>query len=263
MHVLLIIALVQGLTEFLPVSSSGHLTLASELLGLEQRGHEREALFVMLHGASLLAILIGMRSAWLRLLHRDRIARALAIALVGSVPAAAVGLGLRAAGVEGLFDQLWVAGLGWLLTAGLLLLTRKGEGSGWTWDSEGPIPWGRVFLVGCAQAMAIAPGVSRSGSTIAAALLLGIERKTAFELSFLLAMPAIGGAMLLDAPALASLGEATGALGLFLAALVGFASSLIALILLRGIVERRQLHKFAPYCLVLGLATLVWSLWLL
>ena len=259
MGLLLLVAVVQGLTEFLPVSSSGHLTLASELFGLQVHGLEREALFVLLHGTSLLAILVGMRGAWLRLIRPPLLQRALPIALVGSIPAAAVGLGLRGLGVEGLFDALPIAGIGWLITTVLLLLTRKGQDEGWRWDSDGPLPWGRLLLVGCAQAMAIVPGISRSGSTIAAALLLGIERKTAFELSFLLAMPAIGGALLLDAPAMASLGSTWGPGTLAFVCVVGFATSLIALHMLRRIVERRQLHVFAPYCLLLGVATLIYA----
>lgn len=255
---LLLVAIVQGLTEFLPVSSSGHLVAAAELFDLGLTGRGREAFFVLLHGASLLAVLIGLAPTWLRLLRGGAWKRTAGLALLGSVPAAAAGLGLRALGATGLFESLALVAAGWGVTAVVLRATRGRNGG--TDPFHGTFPTALVLLVGAAQALALVPGISRSGATIAAALLLGTKRREAFELSFLLAIPAIGGALLLDAGELAHLPEAAGGLPLGLAFAAAFGVSLAALVLLRRVVERERLHVFAPYCALLAVATAVYLL---
>lgn len=256
---LLVLALLQGLTEFLPVSSSGHLVLAAELGDLSLAGRSREALFVLLHGASLLALLVGFRSDILAMVRRPMRGRALAAMLLGSLPAAGGGLALRAWGGEGIFDSVLLAGLGWLLTAALLASSRGRGAAGWSLDGNAPLPWGRILLVGCAQAVALLPGVSRAGTTLVAALLLGADRRGAFQLAMLLGIPTIGGAFMLDVGALPALSEAAGPVPLALAFAVAFGASLLAFGWLRSVVDRAQVHRFAPYCLVLGVGALIYA----
>jgi undecaprenyl-diphosphatase len=255
---LLAIAVLQGLTEFLPVSSSGHLTVAAEVFDLGLWGRDREAFFVLLHGASLLAVLVGLAGAWRRHLARGAIARTLAIGVLGSLPAAAAGLGLRAVHAEGLFESLPLVGVAWLATAGLLWSTARTTGrAGVDVFTADALPARIVLLVGVAQAVAIVPGISRSGATIAVALLLGVQRRVAFELSFLLAIPAIGGALLLDAGELTQVSATAGPGALAAAFALALVVSLAALKALGAVVERERLHGFAPYCALAGLATLV------
>lgn len=256
MGLLLLVAVLQGLTEFLPVSSSGHLVAAAELFDLGLAGRGREAFFVLLHGASLLAVLVGLAPTWLRLLRDGAWQRTLAIAVLGTLPAAVAGLGLRAAGATGLFESLGLVAAGWAVTALVLRSTRGRDGQADPFD--GAFPMRLVLLVGAAQAFALVPGISRSGVTIAAALLLGTRRREAFELSFLLAIPAIGGALLLDAGELGHLPGSAAVGSLVLAFVAAFVVSLAALLVLRRVVERERLHVFAPYCALLAIATVVY-----
>ena len=262
-----VLGAIQGLTEFLPISSSGHLVLFQKLFGL----HEAQLFFdVCLHTGTLVAVVaffhreIQALSAsmvrffslgWKRRLtfsgiHEDDDMKLAMLILVGSVPTAAIGLFLK-----GHADRIFasVSLVGWmLLVTGLLLwATRrlKGEGRG--------IPEFSVsmaLLIGFVQGMAILPGISRSGSTIAVALFLGLNRPTAARYSFLLSIPAIIGALIV------SLRDLPGAAAVTLPVLIGAATACIvgylALALLVFIVNRGRMHLFAPYCWMLGLTAL-------
>lgn len=255
----LILAVVQGLTEFLPVSSSGHLLLGSLLFGTDLSGAEREAFFVVLHGASFLAVLLyfarDIRDV-LRRADRLRILGALALACA---PAAVVGVALKLSGSDALFEQPLLAAFGWLATAALLWSTRKGPEASWgLFGTQDGFPALRLLAIGLAQALAIVPGVSRSGATIALALLLGMRRREAFTASFLMGLPLILGAVILDANAIAAVGARLGVGRLLVGFALCFVVSLGALVLLRRMVVSRTFHRFAPYCLGLAVATMVW-----
>lgn len=250
----LILAVFQGLTEFLPVSSSGHLVLLQYLFG-----HAEGDLFldVVLHGGTLGSVVVVYRREIFRLLRFDRPALMYLLALgVGTLPAVVVGLMFKDQ-VEAAFAAPLVAAIGFFLTGLLLLSTRKV-----TTTDDLPEPWEprpialkRAILVGCAQAMAICPGISRSGSTIAASLWLGLPRAEAARFSFLLSVPAIGGAlvlMLLDG----EFPTRVSSLGLALSALLAFAVGLVAIKLTALAVVRSHFWKFAFYVLPLSAVTL-------
>ncbi|OGM31504.1 hypothetical protein A2630_03720 [Candidatus Woesebacteria bacterium RIFCSPHIGHO2_01_FULL_44_10] len=237
----LVLGIIQGLTEFLPVSSSGHLVLAQNLLpGFDQPG----VLFdVILHAGTLLAIVIYF---WKTLLGLSK--NYLVLLAVGSIPAAVVGY-LFSNFVEGLFGSVKVVGVALLVTAAMNFITdmvKEREGKKVkVWDA---------LVVGFAQAIAIIPGLSRSGSTIFAATSRGIERQKAAEFSFLLSVPAVLGANLLQFSKYGgdSFGWSLYAVG-FLAALV---FGLLSIKLTLSFLQAKNFKIFGAYCLMVGLVAI-------
>lgn len=254
-----ILGLVQGLTEFLPVSSSGHLVLGQRLLGI----NEPEMLFdVALHIGTLAAVVVVfwrdlwsmLRGLWARDARGREGLRLLMLVVVGTVPAALVGLLFKDL-FESLFASVAAVGAALLFTGCILMSTRLAGPAKRGVMATGP---GRALWVGVFQALAITPGVSRSGSTIAAALLAGMDRDLAARFSFLLSVPAILGAMLLQ---LIHLDRAApvGMSALIIGGAVAAVSGFLALKLLIRLVRGGRLHLFAWYCWALGLAALAWS----
>ncbi len=250
------LAFVQGLTEFLPVSSSGHLVLLQHWLG----SHTGDVfLDVVLHVGTLGSVLFVYRREVGRLLRFDAPAVQYVVALVvGTLPAVAVGL-LFKDRIEALFSSPAAAGAGLLFTGLVLLSTRRNRSdertARGTWYPVAP-SLSRSLLIGCAQALAIIPGISRSGSTISASLWLRLPRREAARFSFLLSVPAIGGALVLQLIDGAQPAEG-GWLGLVLGALVAFGVGLVAIRLTTMAVVARHFWKFALYCLPLGVAVLL------
>lgn len=249
---LALLALVQGLTEFLPVSSSGHLVLAQAWLGWREPAL---AVDIALHVGTLVAVVGVYRRAlgelW-RDLRRGR-PRELALLFGASVPAGLVGV-LWGDELEAFYHGLAPAGAGLCATALILALAevRRRRGST-TRDLPG---WRGALAIGCAQALAIWPGVSRSGSTIAAGLFAGLPPRAAARFSFLLSLPAIAGAAALRLPD--ALDEARTPRPLLLlgaaalAALVGW----VALRLFLRLLASGAFLGFAVYCAGLGVLAL-------
>ncbi|HXV86999.1 MAG TPA: undecaprenyl-diphosphate phosphatase [Gemmatimonadales bacterium] len=253
-----VLGLVQGLTEFLPVSSSGHLVVAEAALGLRMPG---VAFDVLLHVATLGAVVLLYHRRIGELLGglwrtEGGAARSLGLLVIATVPAAAVGVLFRDL-FERAFDSLRIVGVDFLVTGVVLWSTRRLGGGA---RSE-PTPAG-AGAIGLAQAVAIMPGISRSGSTVAAALWVGVAPSRAAEFSFLMAIPVIMGAAVLELPELSAPGAGTGAgaLPLIWGAAAAFLSGIVAIKLLVRVLERGAFYRFAPYCWALGAATLAWSL---
>lgn len=250
---LIILAVVQGLTEFLPVSSSGHLVLVEHWLGSFSGD---VFVNVVLHVGTLLAVLAVYAKDVRRLLRFDAVAVQYLVALlVGTLPAVAVGLLFKDL-IEAQFANPRLAAVALVVTGLILLSTRSrgGEGRGRRYGAEWhPVPPspGRALLIGCAQALAILPGISRSGSTIAMSLWLGVEREEAARFSFLLAVPAIGGALVLQFLDGMPTTEAT-TMGLVLGAFAAFLVGLVAIRLTALMVVQRHFWRFALYCFPLG-----------
>ena len=265
----LILGIVQGLTEFLPVSSTGHLIIFQHLFGLD----EPQLFFdICVHLGTLMAVLIVfwkdvrqlLRS--LRLLlwsifvkdaHFEHIFenseyKMLLLIFFGFFPTALLGVVFHEVGQQ-FFSSILVVGFMLIITGLLLWTTRrvKQEGGGLECFSIRT-----ALIIGLVQGMAIMPGISRSGSTIAAALFLGLSRELASKYSFLLAIPAILGAGILSLH-----GMFNHPVQVNKAVLLGSATSFIvgyfALILLLRMVKKGRLYLFAPYCWVAGIAALV------
>ncbi|MDO4757928.1 MAG: undecaprenyl-diphosphate phosphatase [Rikenellaceae bacterium] len=254
----ILLGIVQGITEFLPVSSSGHLQIAKELLGVEL---ENNITFdVTLHAATVLStILVLWRELW-RILQgafsrtfNDEQCYILKV-LLSMIPAGIVGV-LFADQIEALFASLWFVGLMLLLTAALLSFAyyakpRKKE----------QISYRDALIIGIAQAAATMPGLSRSGSTIATGLLLGDEKSSVANFSFIMVIPVILGKMLLDilSGEMAAMSVETPVLVAgFLAA---FVSGALACKFMIEVVKRGKLIWFALYCAIVGAVCLFASL---
>lgn len=253
-----VLGALQGVAEFLPVSSSGHLALAEILFGIKQGGL---ALDVMLHGGTLLATLLvlrhrvgqaiagGARSlvrpSRLGLTAGGRDARTV---IVASVPTAIIGLGLHSA-VESWTSSPLIIGVGFLSTAALLVSTRWAK----VGDDAQPSLAG-ALIIGVCQGLAVVPGISRSGSTIAAALWLGVRPDRAFELSMLMSLPAVAGAMIVESRHMS--GAAGSLVHATLGALVALILGVAALLALRRVTVRGHFSLFALWVLPIAVATL-------
>jgi undecaprenyl-diphosphatase len=259
---ILVLAVVQGIGEFLPISSSGHVVVG---LGLfEQFGYsipEKLTVNIVLHVGTLLAILVFYRQRIWRLLGED--CRVIGLLLVGSLPAAAVGIVVEATPLgsvirKSVLENPLVAGLMFPIT-GLMLLWTAGRGTGRTTCRE--LGYGRALLVGAFQAFAILPGISRSGATIVAGLGSGLQREEAAAFSFLLAIPAIGGAGLLESVKLWShSADSTSPEILLVGAAVSFVIGLGSLWWLVRWLRQGRLHYFACWVIPVGLAVVTWQL---
>ncbi len=247
---MLILAVVQGLTEFLPVSSSGHLVLLQALL----QAREGDIFFdIVLHLGTLGSVLVVYRREVIRLLRFDKAAIQYLVALVvGTLPAVAIGLGLKDT-IEELFHSPVFAAGGLFFTAALLFSTRFSRHSARDlpepWEPQA-LPLTKALVIGCAQAFAILPGISRSGSTIATSLWLRVPRAEAARFSFLLSIPAIGGALVLQLSD-GSVADANWP-QLGLSALAAFGVGLLALRWTALAVVQAHFWKFSIYCVVVG-----------
>jgi undecaprenyl-diphosphatase len=220
---------------------------------------------VVLHAGTLLAILIYYFKKLLAILLEKRRRRLIALVIVGSVPAAILGGGMKVTGLDSmLFSSPWTAAVGFLITATVLLVTfnwpwRKGREDG-TIELEN-MSYKQSILIGCAQAIAIAPGISRSGSTISAAVLSKLRKADAAEFSFLLAIPAIGGAALLELIDLLKEGSSSFSGDMWLNYLVGLAVSAIvgyaALAGLIAMLRRGKLGWFSCYLILAAIVVVV------
>ena len=258
----LILAVVQGLTEFLPVSSSGHLVVANAVLEALGKDPTQDLLeiSITLHLGTLASVLVYYRHEVARLFGADY--KLIPMLLLGTVPAVIVGLGIKRGLSEGssvmILDNVLLAGLMFPLTAALLVwATRRREGE----QSYQNVTWRQTLVIGAAQALAILPGISRSGATIAAGLGVGLERQSASTFAFLLAIPAILGAGLLETLEVLEVGSTGTALPkLAIGFLVSFLVGWGALALLIEWIKRGRLALFAWYLVPLGLAVVGWRM---
>lgn len=241
-----LLGFIQGLTEWLPVSSSGHLQVGRALLGLEADTWYDLLLHVGTLGVILLVywrrILQLVAAAFGPASNEKRFAWGL---VLGSVPIAVTGF-LLADLVESAFEHLPAVGAALLFTAYFLHSTKGLEGKA----RIGPRS---AWSIGLWQVLALLPGVSRSGATIAGGLHAGLDRETAADFGFLLAVPALVGATLFKATDVA---DPTLTGPMVVGILVSLVTGYVTLQWLRGFVARRGIHAFAPYCLVLGAAVL-------
>lgn len=271
----LIMGLLQGLTEYLPVSSSGHLTIASELFGID--GESNMTFTIAVHVATVLSTLVILGSeigkilkgmcnplsprslkgngTFLNRLNPDQ--RYVLNILVSMIPIGIVGVFFKDQ-VEDIFGSgLLVVGICLLLTAALLTFSYLARPR-----QRENISLGHAFIIGLAQAVAVLPGLSRSGSTIATGLLLGNKKEKLAQFSFLMVIPPILGEALLDVLKMVKGEEATGGIDT-LPLIVGFVAAFIsgcaACKWMIGIVKKGKLIYFAYYCAIVGVASIVYS----
>ncbi len=248
-----ILGVVQGLTEFLPISSSGHLVIGSQILNFHEPGIAFE---VFLHMGTLLAVIIAFYKDILLMLKAvfvspetrradPRLRRAFMwdiYIVVATIPAVIVGLFLKDS-IEDIFNNVLITYAMLAVTGTIMLLTRKIR------ERDVRVNCPRSLLIGCAQATAILPGLSRSGSTIFTGMLLGIQREKAARFSFIMSIPAILGASTLqlsDLLAVPPTRDQIAALGA--GTVASLISGYLAILCLMRFVRRGQLHWFGYYC---------------
>ncbi|MBQ9527371.1 MAG: undecaprenyl-diphosphate phosphatase [Fretibacterium sp.] len=270
-----ILGIVQGLCEFLPVSSSGHLALLQNFFNFGPEG--LLAFDILLHCATMLAILIffrreigrllvGWTSGWFSRTARQTIEWKYGWSiLLASALTAAIGLPLKKT-VEKMMSSSLAVGCGLLVTAAILAIVPLWAGGEDTekrdlWLREGiSLPLRAVIVVGIVQGLAVFPGISRSGSTIAAGLIMGLAVGEAFRFSFLISVPAVLGATLLEAIKLYRDGDMALPGGWFWAAAAAFVLGWIALKLMHRLVLSGRWAYFGLYCLLLGSAAILAAL---
>jgi undecaprenyl-diphosphatase len=256
----IVMGLIQALTEFLPVSSSGHMVIAKTYLGIEEVGITLE---VVTHVATALAVIIYLRKRIMGILRavysaasrgtkglpedRYRDFRVFLYIILGSIPAAVVGLLVREQ-VGRLFEDAKTTAVMLILTGVFVFLSGRSKPSGVSLGA------GRAALVGLAQALAIIPGLSRSGLTVGSGLMSGLRREEAFEFSLLLSLPAILGGAAVEALSGRIGGDARVILAAAIPALVG---GYFAIWLLFRAVVRNRFHTFAYYLVPVGIAVLL------
>lgn len=257
----LLLGLVQGLTEFLPVSSSGHLAIGKALLGIESGG---DLVFeVTVHAATVLATIVVFRKQIWKLLcglfkfkyndETDYIAKI----CLSMVPVLIVGLFFKDQ-VEAAFDSMLVVGIALIVTALLLAFSdwmsgRRKE----TREYRNGISFWQALVVGVGQAFAVIPGLSRSGTTISTGLLCGVKRQNMAQFSFLMVLVPILGEAFLDVVGGDFTASSTGVLPLLVGFAAAFVSGLFACKVMIALVRRAQLKWFGLYCLLVGLAVLI------
>lgn len=262
----IILGVVQGLTEFLPVSSSGHLVLAEELLGLTTHNIR---FVVVVHLGSLLAVLAVYREQVGRIIKgvfkgrvryrkgkwsfSDPYTRLAWLLLLATIPAGLVGVFFRDL-IERIFYHPFWVGICLMVTGLILFCVRFIKP-----DDGGP-NWWRALVIGLAQALAILPGMSRSGSTIAAGIYSGVEKSRAAEFSFLLSIPVILGAGVLEfGKMMETAPEAAEIVTLLLGAAASAISGYLAIRFLLNVIKKGNLHYFAYYCWLVALIVIILS----
>lgn len=256
-----LLGVVQGLTEFLPVSSSGHLVLFEHIFPIEG---DAVAFDLVLHIGTLLPVLVVYRADLLGIV-RDLLGgdapfwsrpgvRLLLMMIIGTIPTGLIGVLFKDT-FESLFSEPLYVGAAFAVTGAVLWSTRYIPPGG---ETEADAPWWKAAVVGLAQGLAITPGISRSGSTIATGLLLGLDRESSARLSFLLSIPAILGAFVLKSRDLESwdVSVAPMAIGFVAAAVSGY----LALVGLLWLVRRGDFSLFAPYLWLLSIVAVASSL---
>jgi undecaprenyl-diphosphatase len=253
-----LLGIVQGITEWLPVSSSGHLVLVQHYFGLS----DEMGLDLMLHIGSLIVVLFVFRSLILDIVtgtvgasklsirhgsiepfSKNHSAKLGAMVVLGTVPTVIIALLFRKT-ILAAFQSVTFVGLGLIFTGLLLWLTRFRHGNR-------HLGWKDALLIGTMQGVAVFPGISRSGSTISTGILRGADRDESAKFSFLLFIPAIIGATILEWRAVALTTPVF--VGMVVSMVVGY----LCLRLLMWVVNRGQLHNFSYYCLSIGLLAII------
>ena len=256
-----VLGIVQGLTEFLPVSSSGHLAIGREILGV---GVAQDLSFeVAVHAATVLSTIVVFRKQIAELLRgllkfemNDQTDYVLKIC-VSMIPVFVVGVFFKDR-VESLFSSIVVVGVALIVTALLLAFSDRAScREPASPQGRGGISWSQAFLVGLGQAFAVIPGLSRSGTTISTGLLCGVKREEIAQFSFLMVLVPILGEAFLDVVSGDMASSSVGVVPLAAGFVAAFVSGLFACKAMIGLVKKARLKWFALYCALAGLAVIL------
>jgi len=244
-----ILGIIQGITEFFPISSSGHLVILQNLFGLEE---PQMAFDIFLHIGTSAAVIIFFRKDILGLFRGDK--KTLSLILIATIPTFIIGFFFKDA-VEGFFRSVRIAGYMlivtgiWLGLASRISHIREGKKK-----ELGPA---NSVMIGISQGVAVIPGISRSGATIATAMLLGIDKEKACRFSFLLSLPAILGAAALKAHKISTHLASAEMLSYLAGGVVAMCAGLAAIKILLVMVRSDRFYFFSVYCLAAGILVLI------
>lgn len=257
----IILGIIQGLTEFLPVSSSGHLELGKAILGADSLPEESLLFTVVLHFATALSTIVVFRKdVWdiikglFQFKWNEQTQFSLKI-VISMIPAAIVGFFLQDF-FEVFFDgAIIIVGIMLLITGFLLYLADLAK------TSEKGVSYRGAFIIGMAQAVALLPGISRSGATISAAVLLGVDKSKSARFSFLMVVPLIIGKMASDILSGDINYESNQTIAMGAGFVAAFIAGLAACTWMIKLVRQSKLTYFAIYCVIVGLIAIAWSIW--
>lgn len=259
----IVLGVVEGLTEFLPVSSTGHLTITEGLLGLDVDDDAVTAYTAVIQSGAIVAVLLYFAKDIRRLvadfvggLRRppERTEPGFRLALgviVGSIPIGVIGLGLRDVVKSSALRSLVTVGVALIVWSAVMVVAEQRATQH---RGEKDVTWKDTLVIGLTQCVALVPGISRSGATISAGLLLGIDRVTATRLSFFLSVPALTAAGLLELPS--ALGEGVGVTPVIIGTVVSFVVALASIHYLLKFVAGHSIVAFVPYRVALGVIVL-------
>lgn len=255
----IILGIVQGLTEFLPVSSSGHLELGKAILGNDYSAEESMMMTVVLHFATALSTVVIFRKDLVKIikglfLFKKNEEFEFSVKIVLSmIPAALVGV-LWDDLIEGFFDgRILLVGFMLIITGGLLILADRAK------QTEKNVSYMSAIIIGVSQAIAILPGISRSGATISTSVLLGVDRERAARFSFLMVVPLIFGKIAKDIVSDDFTTEGLNALALSVGFVAAFVTGLLACTWMIKLVKSSKLSYFAYYCFAVGLVAIIYK----
>jgi undecaprenyl-diphosphatase len=256
----LILGIIQGLTEFLPVSSSGHLELAKAIQGQDLSGESSMMMTVVLHFATALSTVLVFRKDIMEIfrgLFQFKINEEFLFALkivISMIPAAIVGV-LYDDLIEGFFGgQILLVGIMLIVTGLLLFLADRAK------DTKRKVSFSNSIVIGIAQAIAILPGISRSGATIGTSVLLGVDREKAARFSFLMVVPLIFGKMAKDLLSSDFTTEGVAMSSIAVGFVAAFITGVVACTWMIALVKKSKLSYFSYYCFAAGLSAIIWSI---
>ncbi|MAP01775.1 MAG: UDP-diphosphatase [Flavobacteriales bacterium] len=256
----IILGIIQGLTEFLPVSSSGHLELAKVVFNSDYSSKESLLMTVVLHFATAISTIVIFRKEVVSIIaglfsKNDNTQRVFSFKIIISMlPAAVVGVFWNDL-IESLFnEQVLLVGIMLIVTALVLYLADKSK------PTAIDVSYRNSFVIGVAQAIAILPGISRSGATIAISVLLGVDKESAARFSFLMVVPLIFGKIAKDLFSDDLVVSSIDAIGLSFGFIAAFITGLFACKLMISLVKKSKLVYFSIYCSIIGIAAIVYSL---
>lgn len=254
----IILGIVQGITEFIPVSSDGHLELAKWILGRSDSAEDSLFMTIVLHFGTAFAIVWVLRHALLDLIKNivtPEGRKLVGLIIISMIPAVVVGVGFLPF-VESFFNQQIILVGIFLFINGVVLII-----SDYLPKSDKPVTPIKAFVIGIAQAIAILPGISRSGSTIATSVALGIDRQKAAQFSFIMLLPLLFGKMAKDlTDGKMAMAESKG-MPLLVGFLVSFFVGIFAFKWLLAVVKKGKLSYFGYYCIAIGTAAIILRLW--
>jgi len=238
------LGIIQGLTEFLPISSSGHLVIAQKLLGINV---DQVAISITLHLGTLLAIVLFFWTDILNLLKNPKLLSLAAIVVTITGIIGVIGKDF----FENLFSSVKLVGIAWIFTGLILIATKKFK----QLDRD-KLNVKDVIILGLTQGLAIIPGISRSGITISTLFFRRIQRSLAFTFSFIVSIPIILGAALLESGKIGTVFQAD-VKNLAAGFIFSFLSGLLALLILRMVINKARFYYFGYYCIFIAIVTLI------